>query len=174
MERSPQVDRLEKVIQQQAKTIQQLEARLFHPMSPQEQPLEDQDSFVADMRHQVSPSLPNQHQSQVHPHRTYRTLPNGGRLVQYRNGTEREYWSNGTVVTKYMNGDVKTQAAEKVTYWHQKEQTTQTIQNNGVQVFEYPDRQIEKHYPDGSKEVTFPSGKIKKILPNKSPQHETS
>ena len=43
-------------------------------------------------------------------------------------------------------------------------QATQTTFNDGLQVFKFSNGQIEKHYPDGSKQIAFPDGSMRYIL----------
>ena len=87
-------------------------------------------------------------------------MEDGRRLVKFRNGTEREYLPDGTLITRYTNGDVKTEGGKDkiVIYWHDAERTKQTIFADGVQLYEYPNQQVERHFPDGRKEVTLPTG----------------
>jgi len=45
-------------------------------------------------------------------------------------------------------------------------QTTHIRHRNGVEIFEYPNGQVERNFPDGSKDVRFPDGTKRKILAN--------
>jgi T-complex protein 10 C-terminus len=121
---------------------------------------ESAQKFFRDIENHESPTLPHLPRTEIRPQRDYIALKNGRRVIQFRNGTEREYLPDGTIITRYTNGDVKTEEANNgiVTYWHHEEQTKQTTFPNGLQVYEYPNKQIERHFPDGRKEVILGSG----------------
>jgi len=159
------------LIQEQATKIKLLEAKLHQPnagvhtsQTPQvdiktQRQLHD-DSFFAEMDQHESPTLPHLPKSKpVRCKREYTSLSNGRKLVKFRNGSEREYSPDGSLTTRYINGDFKAHSSDgTVVYWHAKEETKQTVHPTGDQVFEYPNQQIERHYPDGRKEITFPNG----------------
>lgn len=52
-----------------------------------------------------------------------------------------------------------------VVYFYAQAQTTHTTYTDGLEVYEFPNRQIERHYPDGTKEILFPD-KTRKIIRN--------
>ncbi|KAK2574322.1 Centromere protein J [Acropora cervicornis] len=51
-------------------------------------------------------------------------------------------------------------------YYYSEAQTTHTTYPDGLEVLQFPSKQIEKHYPDGTKEITFPDQTIKYLYPN--------
>ena len=164
------------IIDQQAKKIKELELRFAKekashaPIPALKTPRyvqisdpqrSDSDSRFFDMVEELeSPTLPHIVNKQVRPKREYLTLESGCRVIKFRNGSEREYLSDGTLITRYPNGDVKTESQldSIVTYWHAAEQTKQTIFPDGVHVYEYPNKQVERHFTDGRKEVTHATG----------------
>lgn len=164
------------IIDQQARKIEELESRfvtkkashapipvLKTPRYVKESDPQRSDSdrkFFEMVEELESPTLPHIVGKQVRPKREYYTLTNGRRIVKFRNGSEREYQSDGALVTRYPNGDIKTERKTDkiVIYWHEAEQTKQTILPDGVHVYEYPNQQVERHFPDGRREVTLATG----------------
>uniref|UniRef100_A0A2K6RKW1 Centromere protein J C-terminal domain-containing protein n=1 Tax=Rhinopithecus roxellana TaxID=61622 RepID=A0A2K6RKW1_RHIRO len=55
-------------------------------------------------------------------------------------------------------------------YYHANAQTTCTTYPDGLEVVQFPNKQTEKFYPDGSKEIVFPDGTVKHL---KDGQEET-
>ena len=164
------------VIEHQAKKIEELQSRLAaekaletrvpvlktprYSQIPGSQESASSKKFFDMVEKHESPTLPHLVHKEVRPKREYMTLQDGRRLVKFRNGTEREYLPDGTLITRYPNGDVKTEGGKDkiVIYWHDKEKTKQTIFPDGVQVYEYPNQQVERHFPDGGKEVISSTG----------------
>jgi hypothetical protein len=163
------------LIEKQGKKIEELESKFeavkvldFKPSNLQTphyeqreaKPSESAEKFFHQMENHESPTLPHLPRTEVRTKRDYIALKDGRRVIQFRNGTEREYLPDGTIITRYTNGDVKTEGANDniVTYWHHSEQTKQTTFPSGLQVYEYPNKQVERHYPDGRKEVILGSG----------------
>ena len=48
----------------------------------------------------------------------------------------------------------------------QHQNVVQTTLGDDCKILRYEDGQIEKNFNDGSKQIIFPDGKIKNILPN--------
>ena len=46
----------------------------------------------------------------------------------------------------------------RVVYLYAETQTTHTTHPDGLEVFDFANRQREKHFPDGTKEILFPDG----------------
>ncbi|KAG9330402.1 hypothetical protein JZ751_025523 [Albula glossodonta] len=87
-----------------------------------------------------------------------RVLPCGGRLILFPNGTRKEVSADGrSVRVTFFNGDVKQiMEDQRVIYYYADAQTTHTT---------YPDG-MEKHFPDGRKEITFPDQTVKNLGPD--------
>ncbi len=66
---------------------------------------------------------------------------------------------------RFLNGDVKNTYNDTglVVYYYAEAQTTHTTFPDKMELFEFPNGQKEKHYVDGSKEITFNDGTIKFI-----------
>ena len=89
----------------------------------------------------------------------------GRRYIWFRNGTEKEITVDGSSTVKFGNGDVKTVdgKTKKIVYFYSKANTTHTTFPDGIEIFEFPNKQVEKHFPDGSKEIAFADGTKKYI-----------
>ncbi|EKF33437.1 hypothetical protein MOQ_002696 [Trypanosoma cruzi marinkellei] len=92
----------------------------------------------------------------------------GKREIHYVNGTRKVILPSGHVVLYFTNGDIKrTFPSGKSTYWYAVAQTTHTQHADGVQVFEFHSSgQIERHLPDGKKEILYPDGIYKVVFPD--------
>ena len=106
-------------------------------------------------------------------HRTRRSTPSGGHLIDYGNGVTKELHADGTTVTRFQNGDVETRFNPNTTstssgrspslscmvaYYHCKEEVLQITQKDGSVLYEYANGQVERHCADGVKIVLFPDG----------------
>ena len=69
---------------------------------------------------------------------------------------------------KFANGDTKSVDSKpgKVVYYYCTAKTTHTTFADGLELFEFPNKQKEKHFPDGSKEIEFMDGTRKYIYPD--------
>ena len=85
----------------------------------------------------------------------------------YRNGTHKEVLPDGRVNVRFANGDVKRTtpagvagAEEAVTVYLYAEARTahSTYHESRVEVFEFPNGQAGRHYPNGGKDFRFPAG----------------
>lgn len=89
----------------------------------------------------------------------------GGHIIIYGNGVRKEVHKDGTTVIRFTNGDVETKfSGGTIAYFHAKDRIMQ-INNtaDGSTLFEYPNRQIERHYTDGSKAILFADGTRQRI-----------
>ena len=94
-----------------------------------------------------------------------RFLSDGSRLILFRNDTTKRIFPDGFVVVSFPNGDAKqTEIDGRVIYFYASADTTHTTFPDGVQLYEFAgSNQIERHYPDGRKEIHFADGTIKQI-----------
>ncbi|TPX30558.1 hypothetical protein SmJEL517_g05894 [Synchytrium microbalum] len=93
-----------------------------------------------------------------------RVFDNGVKLVWYRNGTTKEMYPDGNIVVRFVNGDYKRVTSNKHTvYWYAEPRTLHTTHPDGLQIYEFANGQVEKHYPD-SREIHFPDGTKKYIF----------
>ncbi|KAL7484137.1 hypothetical protein ACHAW6_009774 [Cyclotella cf. meneghiniana] len=94
--------------------------------------------------------------------------PKTTQLFTYQNGTRKEVLSDGTTTVYFTNGDRKrTYANEKkgiVVYYYAATQTTQVTHQDGKQTYHFPNKQIEDHYVDGTKEISYPDGTKRTIF----------
>ena len=89
----------------------------------------------------------------------------GKRIISYSNGTTKETLPDGTARVSFANGDIKTTYIhQNVTiYYYAAAETTHTTHPDGLEVFQFANKQTEKHFPDGKKEVYFVDGTVKMI-----------
>ncbi|KAI5628524.1 centromere protein J, partial [Silurus asotus] len=97
-----------------------------------------------------------------------KTLPDGGRLTIFPNGTRKEVSADGlSVRVTFFNGDIKhVMPDQRVIYYYAEAQTTHTTYPDGMEVLQFPNNQIEKHFVDGHKEITFPDQTVKNLYPD--------
>ncbi|KFO20787.1 Centromere protein J [Fukomys damarensis] len=93
------------------------------------------------------------------------TLSDGRMIVTFPNGTRKETSTDKkTTIIKFYNGDVKKiKPDQRVIYYFSDAQTTYTTYPDGVETVQFPNKQIEKFYPDGSKETAFPDGTVTRL-----------
>uniref|UniRef100_H0VDM4 Centromere protein J C-terminal domain-containing protein n=1 Tax=Cavia porcellus TaxID=10141 RepID=H0VDM4_CAVPO len=92
-------------------------------------------------------------------------LSDGRVIVTFPNGTRKETSADKkTTIIKFYNGDVKKiKSDQRVIYYFSDAQTTYTTYPNGVETVQFPNKHIEKYYPDGSKETVFPDGTVTRL-----------
>ncbi|XP_033123193.1 centromere protein J-like [Anneissia japonica] len=92
----------------------------------------------------------------------------GSRVILFKNGTRKDISSDGeTITVTFFNGDIKQILPDqRVVYYYQETQTTHTTYQDGLEILQFANNQTEKHYPDGTKEITFPDQTIKYLFPN--------
>lgn len=100
-------------------------------------------------------------------------LDDSRRLTRYRNGTVKEEFPDGSAAVLFANGDSKRTSADggTVVYFYATAQTTHTTYGDGLEVYEFPNRQVEKHFPGGRKEILFPDGTRKVVAPDGSEEN---
>jgi len=99
-----------------------------------------------------------------------RVCPDGSREILFTNGTRKQISSDGrTIIVSFFNGDIKQILPDsRVVYYYADAQTTHTTYADGLQIFQFANGQVEKHYIDGTKEIQFPDQTIKYLFPNGS------
>jgi centromere protein J len=97
-----------------------------------------------------------------------RRFKSGRRQLWFRNGTEKEIGSDGSATVRFANGDIKKTHTDTglVVYFYASANTTHTTYGNGVEIFEFPNGQTEKHHPNGLKEISFADKTRKVVYPN--------
>ncbi|XP_039199706.1 centromere protein J-like isoform X3 [Crotalus tigris] len=88
----------------------------------------------------------------------------GRRITTYPNGTKMEISTDKkTATVTFYNGDIKKILADQtVIYYYADAQTTRTIYQDGLEVLQFPNDQIEKYHPDGTEEIIFPNQTVKR------------
>ena len=99
-----------------------------------------------------------------------RVCPDGSREILFTNGTRKQISSDGqTIIVSFFNGDIKQILPDgRVVYYYADAQTTHTTYADGLQIFQFANGQVEKHYIDGTKEIQFPDQTIKYLFPDGS------
>ena len=99
-----------------------------------------------------------------------RVCPDGSREILFTNGTRKQISADGqTIIVSFFNGDIKQMLPDgRVVYYYADAQTTHTTYADGLQIFQFTNGQVEKHYIDGTKEIQFPDQTIKYLFPNGS------
>jgi hypothetical protein len=104
--------------------------------------------------------------------RLRRRSEDGTQFVTYGNGSTKEIHTNGTTVIRYPNGDVKTCSANDgtIAYHYAASKVTQVRKDNDASntIFEFPNGQVEQHWNDGRKIVSFPDGTTQRVAPDGS------
>eukprot|EP00892_Ulva_mutabilis_P004338 jgi/Ulvmu1/2276/UM013_0123.1 len=89
----------------------------------------------------------------------------GRRTVRFSNGTAKHALRDGTAVVTFGNGDVKRTTPDgRVHYYYKEVDTWHTTLPSSSEVFYFPNGQTEAHHKDGSKEILFPDGMLRKVL----------
>ncbi|XP_017786938.1 PREDICTED: RING finger protein PFF0165c [Nicrophorus vespilloides] len=91
-------------------------------------------------------------------------LEDGSKETKYPNGNVKITSADGNLIRlKYFNNDIKeTNLLDgSIKYFYAENGVWQTTLVNGNEIFEYSSGQIEKHFSDGSSEISFPDGSIK-------------
>lgn len=82
----------------------------------------------------------------------------GGKKLIYPDGRSTVYFKNNDIKDVYPDG--------KVVYRFSQTDTIQTTFPDGLQIFQFANGQLEKHFPNKHKEINFPDGTVKKIAPD--------
>ncbi|KAJ7342197.1 hypothetical protein JRQ81_009643 [Phrynocephalus forsythii] len=90
-------------------------------------------------------------------------LMDGRRITTYPNGTKLEISADKrTTLVNFYNGDIKKILPDQtMIYYYADAQATRIVFPNGMEVMEFPNKQIEKYYPDGTEEIVFPDQTVK-------------
>jgi hypothetical protein len=76
--------------------------------------------------------------------RTEHLSEDGTRTIRYRNGTVKEIFVDGRSIVRFNNGDVKKTlpGSGMVVYYYAEARTTHTTYKNGLEVYEFPNKQV--------------------------------
>ncbi|CAM9099496.1 unnamed protein product [Chrysoparadoxa australica] len=88
----------------------------------------------------------------------------GRKTTWFKNGTQKELLPDGSSFVRFANGDVKqTLSSGVVVYTYAEAKTAHTTYPSGLEMFEFPNGQVERHHEDGRKEIDFPDGTKKYV-----------
>eukprot|EP01026_Neomeris_dumetosa_P078883 TRINITY_DN8568_c0_g1_i2.p1 TRINITY_DN8568_c0_g1~~TRINITY_DN8568_c0_g1_i2.p1 ORF type:complete len:241 (-),score=30.15 TRINITY_DN8568_c0_g1_i2:33-698(-) len=88
----------------------------------------------------------------------------GRRLVQFSNGTCKVQFEDGRCEIRFANGDIKKTTPDgKTEYYYKEVQTWHATFPSDIEVFYFSNGQIEGHHKNGSKEIVFPDGSLRKV-----------
>ena len=75
-------------------------------------------------------------------------LPGGRRRIRYKNGTVKEVEADGGSRVTFLNGDTKTVSVTSgsVVYYYALADTTHTTFNDGLEIYEFPNKQVKYKY----------------------------
>ena len=94
----------------------------------------------------------------------------GHRSITLPTGAEHITRPDGSSSIRYPNGDVQisspNNANRTVAFYHADSKVIQVVAKDGSEIFEFPNKQVERHYPDGRKIVKWPDGTKKRFFPN--------
>ncbi|KAF5914881.1 hypothetical protein HPG69_010947, partial [Diceros bicornis minor] len=87
------------------------------------------------------------------------------KVIPFSKGVEKDTGADKkTTILRFFNGDVKKILPDqRVIYRSARAQMTHTTYPSGLEVVQFPNKQTEKFYPDGSKEIMFPDGTMKRL-----------
>lgn len=84
---------------------------------------------------------------------------NNKKEVIFTSGARKEIFEDGFQIVYFINGDKKLNHPDgKTIYYFNEAKTVQTSFNDGLQVFKFNNGQVEKHFPDKTKQIIFPDG----------------
>ena len=84
---------------------------------------------------------------------------NGKKEIIFKSGVRKELYQDGHQIIYFVNGDRKQIYPDgKTYYFFNDSKTVQITLNNGLEIYKFEDGQIEKHYPDGTKQILFNDG----------------
>ena len=90
---------------------------------------------------------------------------NGMFEVVFKSGGRKLTFPDDYVLTYLKNGDIKQTFPDgKMVYFFKANETVESTFPDGLKVYKFSDGQIEKHFPDQSKQIILPDKSIKYIL----------
>ncbi|KAF0974250.1 hypothetical protein FDP41_006860 [Naegleria fowleri] len=93
----------------------------------------------------------------------------GRRDIQFSNGTTKKLYPDKSCLVFFNNGDIKKTFEDGVVvYYYDSLQTTHISYPNGLEMYKFPNTQIERHFPSGEKEIVFPDKTVKFVDSNGS------
>ncbi|KAJ3080599.1 hypothetical protein HK102_002942 [Quaeritorhiza haematococci] len=95
-----------------------------------------------------------------HEHKLDRQYNDGSVLSWYNSGILKRKWPDKSMRIWYKNGDMKHVSANQaiIAFYYAANKVIRELHPDGVECCIFPNDQIEKHYLDGSCEITYPDG----------------
>nr|XP_025722306.1 centromere protein J-like [Callorhinus ursinus] len=92
-------------------------------------------------------------------------LGDGREAITFSKGTGKDRGAGKkTTILRFLNGDMKKILPDqRVVYYYADAQIMRTTYPSGLDIVRFPDKQTEKYHPDGSKEIVFPDGTVKRL-----------
>ena len=89
----------------------------------------------------------------------------GLKEISFPSGVRRESYPDGYMVIYFDNKDVRQQYPDgKMVYFFHEHHIKQTITSSGDKILLFKNGQLEKHFVDGRKEITFCDGTTKCVI----------
>lgn len=107
--------------------------------------------------------------TQTSPAHQFTRTSNGRRTVTLPTGAEFITRPDGKSSIRYPNGDVQISSPNtnrSAAFYHADSKVIQVVAKDGSEIYEFPNKQVERHYPDGRKIVKWPDGTKKRFFPN--------
>ena len=102
--------------------------------------INDSSATTGDTSHASSDG---QSKQSADPNRIEEILPNGTKVIRYKNGTLKEVDPSGSSIVRFLNGDSKQYKADSgvVVYYYALADTTHTTHPDGLEIYEFPNKQ---------------------------------
>ena len=79
---------------------------------------------------------------------------NDKKEIIFKNGVRKEIYKDGYQIIYFVNGDIKQIYPDgKIYYYFKETKKVQITLNNGLEIHKFENGKIEKHYPNGIKEI---------------------
>ena len=169
------VESQQEVLEQFLSTHQQYAGKSHHGRVTRVKPAGPGTSIQGFVAEEMLQSLPLQETSRCAPNkpqhrptstssqstRQHERLSDGTRITVYANGTRKEQRDDGCCVIHFDNGDIQTVGLDgKTAYWFASTKVVR-VEELDCTLYQFPNGQIERHYPDGRKFVQFPNNRCR-------------
>ena len=87
--------------------------------------------------------------------------------MTFSNGATKQTRLDGTTLIRFANGDVEilcSATGRNLAYYHSQSEVVEISAQDGSKIYEFPNRQVERHYMDGRKLIRFPDGSKKRVF----------
>lgn len=106
--------------------------------------------------------------------KVYKTFADGRKEIKFSNGAVKEIMPDGYIIGRkltevhFVNSDIKQTLPDgTVIYFYSEHETTQiTLPNNNLDIYRFPNAQVEFHFKNGNKQIKFQDGTEKFVYKN--------